>query len=179
MKIIGITGKAGAGKNEVGMLIQDELDWCSSFAFAARVKEVYTTIFCEEYVDSQEWKEALVPGFSFTRRHALQGIGDGLRQSIHPDVWVDSLMQEIEEAREFINLYACVITDVRYQNEVNAILERGGVVVRVVRPNNPTPAMDHYSETALDEYEFETIVNDGSIDDLKIKVQNFLKNLNL
>lgn len=179
MKIIGIRGDAGAGKNEVARLIQDNLDWCKSFAFASRVKLVYETIFGEDYEDSQEWKKEFAKGFDFTRRHALQGIGDGLRNSIHHDIWVGSLMHEIEEWQVFSDDRACVITDVRYLNEVNAILDRGGVVVCVVRPNNPTPSMIHISERGLDGLDSQVIINDGSIDDLKIKVQNFLKNLNL
>jgi len=179
MKIIGITGKAGAGKNEVGRFIQDELDWCMNYAFADAVKSGYANIFDDDYRDSQSWKSELVPGHSFTRRHALQGIGDGLRQSIHPDIWVNVVMAQIDKEHMFNSDPACIITDVRYPNEVESIQARGGVIVRVVRPNNPTPSMDHPSETALDWYVFETIVNDGSIDDLKIKVQNFLKSLNL
>lgn len=71
-----------------------------------------------------------------------------------------------------------VITDVRFPNEADAIKERGGIVVRinrfhsVVRDHN---IPEHPSETALDNYSFDYVIdNDGSIDDLTEKVRRTL-----
>lgn len=85
-----------------------------------------------------------------------------------------------------------IITDVRFPNEVQAIKDRGGIVIRVNRPetwkSTGCVIMDmssndrskdvvikyteHPSETALDDYEFDIVVeNDGSIEELVEKVK--------
>lgn len=88
-----------------------------------------------------------------------------------------------------------IITDVRFPNEAQAIKDRGGIVIRVnrfseeqkiallkARANRPNNAIElalkeeHPSETALDNYEFDHVVeNNGSIEELVDKI----KSLNL
>lgn len=75
-----------------------------------------------------------------------------------------------------------IITDVRFPNEVKAIKDRGGIVIRVDRYtgniliDNDTHAItdwQHPSETVLDTYEDwdYVIYNDGTIEDLIEKVR--------
>jgi len=84
-----------------------------------------------------------------------------------------------------------IITDVRFPNEAQAIKDRGGIVIRV---NRPCPEcgvteghkfgcltykklIEHPSEIALDNYEFDHVIeNDGSLDELigKIKQLNLV-----
>ena len=88
-----------------------------------------------------------------------------------------------------------IITDVRFPNEAKAIKDRGGIVIRVnrlteeqkiaslkTRANRPNNAIklalknEHPSETALDNYKFDHVIeNNGSIEELVEKV----KQLNL
>lgn len=97
-----------------------------------------------------------------------------------------------------------IITDTRFPNELRAVKERGGLSIKVERypdfriyrngnvddfelvkfdPSNPIHVqhwkgecqLQHESETALDNAEFdETIINDGSILDLIVKVRKVL-----
>ena len=82
------------------------------------------------------------------------------------DVWVDALMGRITGPT--------VITDVRFPNEVTAIANHGGIVVRVVRPG-VCPARGHISETSLDDLDLPVIVNDGSLDELRRSLLEFVK----
>lgn len=72
-----------------------------------------------------------------------------------------------------------IISDTRFINEVAAIKERGGVVVRVNRPadvdENPAESK-HASETALDDYtDWDYVIeNDGTLEDLVEKVRKML-----
>ena len=55
------------------------------------------------------------------------------------------------------------------------------ILLRVVRPNFVSPLTEeqqkHASETALDDYQYDaTIVNSGSLEDLKEAVNNFVNN---
>lgn len=83
-----------------------------------------------------------------------------------------------------------IITDMRFPNEMEAVVERGGLTIRVTRlfqtdviDGNkvswiPIPGVDyipHASETALDDAEFDyEIINDGEIVDLIEKVKQIL-----
>jgi hypothetical protein len=69
-----------------------------------------------------------------------------------------------------------IITDVRFPNEVEKIVENKGIVLKVINPR--IQAIDqHPSETALDHYkDFQKeIINDGYISDLALKVRELLK----
>lgn len=70
--------------------------------------------------------------------------------------------------KEYPNWIVC---DTRFPNELKAITSRGGICIRVVRPDNPYPQSNHISETALDGVELLTIINDGNLDQLRIKVK--------
>lgn len=64
-----------------------------------------------------------------------------------------------------------LITDCRFPNELEAITSRGGIRIRIVRPDNPYTQSNHPSETSLDDVELLTIINDGNLEQLRIKVK--------
>lgn len=64
-----------------------------------------------------------------------------------------------------------LVTDCRFPNELEAITSRGGICIRIVRPGNPHPQSNHESETALDDVELLTIINDGSLEQLRLRVK--------
>lgn len=78
-------------------------------------------------------------------RHLMQAIGTNLfRNNLSQNIWVDNTMFR---ANACINRNGlCFIPDVRFQNEVNAILNKGGVVYRINRfePKDDKPV--HESE---------------------------------
>ena len=78
-----------------------------------------------------------------------------------------------------------IITDMRFPNEMEAVVERKGITIRVVRSFNhkmgskETGTLDltplHPSETALDDAKFDyEIINDGTMEDLVEKVKEIL-----
>ena len=73
--------------------------------------------------------------------------------------WVDITLNSIKEDR-------AVISDVRFKNEADAIKRIGGQVWRINR-NGVGPVTNHSSETDLDDYDFDHIIdNDYSVVDL-------------
>ena len=65
-----------------------------------------------------------------------------------------------------------LITDTRFPNEADAIKQRGGIVIRVDRGLSTG---DHPSETALDDYEFDYVIpNKGNIEELIEEVVKFV-----
>ena len=124
-----------------------------------------------------------------TPRRLLQLLGtEAGRNIIHPNIWVNALFADYPKIVDIddkgLDVYeSWIITDVRFPNEAQAIKDRGGVVIRVNRPlerlgNSKLPKLKHTSisqhpsETALEDYNFDYVIdNEGDIDELIEKVK--------
>ena len=79
-------------------------------------------------------------------------------------------------AKEIIIENYWVITDVRFPNELSSVEKRKGLTVRMDREMASKP-INHPSETALDNYKFDkTIHNNGSIEDLTVRISDIFFN---
>lgn len=116
-------------------------------------------------------------------RFALQTWGTEVRRAADPDYWVRKAMAEWEHPGTHY------YTDARFPNELDAVHDSGGIVIRLlVSPEEQerrilsrdgihvTPAMRaHPSETALDDYhDFDVIIDtDGkSLDEVSDAIIN-------
>lgn len=188
--IIGISGKAGSGKDTAAKMLEvlyanpniSYEDFANrrykNFAdiqivhFADTLKETAQVLFRigEWETNTQEGKKTTINWIGKTVRELLQGIGQGLRDAIDFDLWVKILFANTEGWSNYI------IADVRYPNEIKAIKERNGILLRIDREG--AGAGNHSSETALDDYkEWDIhIKNNGSIEDLFEAMRIFTKN---
>lgn len=93
-------------------------------------------------------------------RRLLQEFGVAIR-AIDEDFWLRTTIDKaVADPRP------AVITDVRFPNEAKAIADRGGALIRVVRPGLDSDDQ-HVSETALDDYPVDVVVdNVTTADDL-------------
>ena len=144
-------------------------------------------------------------------RELLQKLGtDAVRNGLHKDAWVNALFADYKLSEESIvrktksgqyydkkEYPNWIITDMRFPNEMEAVVERKGITIRVVRPKieslvdkmRPYSDLVHYgipmpkehpSETALDDAKFDyEIINDGTIEDLVSKVREILVKENI
>lgn len=125
-----------------------------------------------------------------TIREFLQVLGtECLREQLNPNIHVfmlfadykaDYSKSETWEIEGISNpIYPnWIITDTRFVNEAEAIKKRGGIVLRVNRDHeNACKNIPlHPSETSLDNWEFDYIIeNVGDIDELIIKVKEMLE----
>lgn len=188
--IIGISGKAGSGKDTAAKMLEvlyanpdiSYEDFANrrykNFAdilivhFADALKEAAQVLFRlgEWEINTQEGKKTTINWIGKTVRELLQGIGQGLRDAIDFDLWVKILFANTKGWSNYI------IADVRYPNEIKAIKERNGILLRIDRKG--AGAGNHSSETALDDYkEWDVhIENNSSIEDLFEAMRIFTKN---
>lgn len=178
--IIGISGKAGSGKDTIANIINNINSNAVTICFADSMKNALYDCLCYFGIEgndfyTNEGKNKQIPLLdNITIRELMQKFGTIIREEIHPDFWVKIFISKIKTL--LLHKLTVVTPDVRFPNEKKAIEDIGGIVIRVERPSIKT--MDHISETALDNSKFYyTILNDGTLEDLEIKVREFLSTL--
>lgn len=162
--IIGLSGKAGAGKDTVGACLVQQHGFKQD-AFARRLKDAANAIFGLSYDQLYgDLKEVVDPHWGAAPREILQKLGtECLRNGYDENVWVWALRRGLKEGGHY------VITDVRFPNEADAIRTWGGVIWRVERPGAcaHNGVAEHPSEIALDDYAFDyKLANNASIEEL-------------
>jgi hypothetical protein len=211
-QIIGIVGFIGSGKDTVA-------DYLVNFhgfkreSFANSLKDAVSVVFGwpRELLEgrtkeSREWRETRDEWWSkrlkrdITPRWVLQYWGtEVVRKGFHDDMWVASLEHRLLNSQNDI-----VITDCRFPNEIKAIRNAGGRVIRIKRGAEPEwydaaksvnkgPSRNmswalskqkmeklgvHASETAWVGQKFDaTLNNDGSLDELYQQIEANITNL--
>ncbi len=105
-----------------------------------------------------------VPEFKgTTSREFQQFIGTEVgRNLVSNSVWTDAGLRDAEQFEK------AVISDVRFPNEVDAIHEKGGIVIRVERDQAVANEFsNHPSETAIDTLAVDVVIdNNHTINDL-------------
>ncbi len=227
MPLIGISGKAGAGKDLVGVIIQYlvhttgiiNMEYWEDFKnkstfnqivfsqyvikkFADKLKTIVCLLIgcTREQLEDREFKEkelgeewwyykgrnnSLIPYNQTSKRSTedlikptprllLQLIGTDLfRNQLHPNTWVNASFAN------YLN-NAWIFTDVRFPNELEAIKKRKGITIRVnrglvERTGKMIQGPEHISETALDNAEFDYVIeNNGTIEELIEQVKKIL-----
>lgn len=170
--IIGITGKAGAGKDTLALHLQQKHGYTRR-AFADPIKELLNRRFgwTPEQWEDRQWKERPcvitldVPARDWhsrlSPRQLAQWLGTEVgRNTFGEDCWVRALENWWVRRADT----TLVIPDVRFNNEAEWIQRMGGRVIRVTRPNAPGVA-PHVSERGVDDnYINFFLVNNASIE---------------
>lgn len=199
--IIGICGFIGSGKDTIA-------DYLVNFhgfrreSFANSLKDAVSQVFGWDRTllegrtkQAREWREQVDPWWAarlnmpnLTPRWILQQWGTEVcRRAFHDDIWIAALENKLRTSQDHI-----VISDCRFPNEIAAIKNSGGLVVRVVRGPEPEWYQDavnanqgrgnmswmisrerlktlgiHASETAWVGHNFDHVLdNNGSMDHL-------------
>jgi hypothetical protein len=144
--IIGIAGFQGSGKDTIADYLQNIYGFKRD-SFAATLKDAVAAVFGWDREllegrtrESRAWRETVDPWWAnrlnmpnLTPRLVLQKWGTEVaRKSWHDDTWIASLEYKLTKAHNDI-----VITDVRFPNEIKAVKDAGGIVIRVVRGPEP------------------------------------------
>jgi hypothetical protein len=144
--IIGFVGFIGSGKDTAA-------DYLVNFhgyrrdSFANTLKDAVACVFGWDRVllegrtkEAREWREQVDTWWAerlnmpnLTPRLMLQLWGTEVcRNGFHDDIWIASLENKMRKTGDNI-----VISDVRFPNEIKAIHNAGGIVVRIKRGDDP------------------------------------------
>jgi hypothetical protein len=209
--IIGVCGFIGAGKDTIADYLVN-LHHFRRESFANTLKDAVAQVFGWDRTmlegrtkQAREWREQVDPWWAqrlgiphLTPRYILQQWGTEVcRKNFHDDIWIASLENKLRNSRDDV-----VISDCRFPNEIRAIKQAGGIVVRVVRgpepewydaavslnrgPNgNSTWALSgrrleqlgvHASETAWVGTKFNAVLdNNGTLDDLYQQIMHLVQ----
>lgn len=175
--ILGLAGYARSGKDSAADALESV--GFRGIAFADKLREfVYAlnpevnggpmgTYSLKEIIDQYGWAEYKNTYWGDSIREQLQFIGtDCVRSILGPDIWVNATFDSMDLNQNY------VITDVRFPNEAESIIEKGGRVYRVIR-EGVGAVNNHASEVALNDFPFNgIIVNNGTLDELHENVRN-------
>lgn len=187
MNIIGIRGQIGSGKDTFAeLLAKNSQTDVERYAFADKLRDVTEMItgakmtkmenlpfFNTVYNYTQDQKNEFLPVWNKTIGSCLQIIGtDAMRNNFDDDVWVKSLFETYGKSCLDAG-HILVIPDVRFPNEADYILDRGGMVISLTGDpmnirKNSNRNLNHISETALNKYKRFTEIVDNSVPDLAI-----------
>lgn len=124
-----------------------------------------------EYVDCK-WPDS---GKIMSAREVMQYIGTNVFRKMQHNVWAGATIRKIQDE----NLPLALIADCRFPNEVEAVKNAGGLVIKL---NRNLYNSSHESETALDEdrydqsnFDFVIDNKDLSIEDKNELIYSFLK----
>lgn len=167
--IIGLTGYAQSGKDEVAKILVEQYGY-TRIAFADPIRELlYKTnpMLKEGYrvqglVDAYGWDKVKVDYPE--ARDLLQRLGVAARELFGNDFWIKQSLNGLKLFGE----ENYVFTDVRFPNEAVAIRGYDNAQVWRIRRNGVLPVNQHSSETAMDGEKVDQIfMNSGSLEDLK------------
>lgn len=202
--IIGINGRINHGKDEVAKIIQyltfinsrkEFNNYCTYDHFkdssltmlspwevkkmAYKLKQIASillNVFVAKFED-RDFKDIQLPveWDYMTIRTFLQKLGtEAMREGLHQNTWANAFWSDYDEYNDY-----WLITDIRFPNEYESVKDRNGIVIKVVR-DIEIPKHEHESETALDSYRFDYVINNNKdINHLISEVETLLKDLKI
>lgn len=190
--IIGLTGRAAAGKDTVANYMVGALlarnQRAMKIACADQLKRICADLFNtafqvppEAFYGTQAEKEApleAVPGW--TGRKILQFVGTECFRAIHPQIWSREMIGRALELVTIRQYKLIVVSDIRFISEATAIQNAGGMVIRIKRPEADAVEAVHASETELQDIKEDYVIdNQGrELYLLENLVEEFLCQLN-
>jgi hypothetical protein len=173
MKIIAFAGRKQSGKTTSAEFVSN-LFWqygdSKIYNFADPLKNLCIDILGLEYKQcygSDQDKNELVDCFwdnhQLTAREVLQIVGTDMFRAMQKNVWSNATIRKILKDKPSM----AIIADCRFPNEVEAIKNAGGIVIKLTR--NPYNSL-HASEIALDPDQYDQNNFDFIIDNNNLSI---------
>lgn len=176
-KIIAFAGRKQSGKTTCSEFVSkvfsdNNLGYCKIYNFADPLKLLCMNILGLEHrqcYGSDSEKNELVDCYwdnhQLSAREVMQIVGTDIFRRMKQNVWSGATINEIFRDRADLS----VIADCRFPNEVMAIKDAGGIVIKLNR--NPYNSF-HASEIALDTDQYDQSVFDLIIDNEAMTIED-------
>lgn len=166
--IIGLTGRAGVGKDTVADMLVATYGFKKT-AFAAPIKDMLAVAGFPE--PARDMKEKQVEGFDFTWRKAAQTLGTEWGRSLDADLWLKIVMLKLADTK-----HNWVVSDVRFYNEAAAIRKVGHIMHIVGRSTTVSGEQaNHVSESGVRRHEDDWVIdNSRSLACLAVTLENMV-----
>jgi len=195
--ILGLTGKAGAGKDAAAEFLVDVYGF-KRIGFADALRTVLAALNPIIFPANDPvirikdglamlggWDELKrpcpsdakcvfcvkhpeLPSIHLEVRYLMQNFGTEVMRAMVPTFWIDRVADKVTDGGNW------VITDCRFDNEAEAIEAWGGKVVEIMRPRIAA-IRSHASEAGIKpELIYGTIQNDGTLQDLYDKMSELV-----
>lgn len=151
--LIGLHGHAGVGKDTFAEPFH--YYGFRQYALAYPVKEVVCKAFGipSLYFSDRQLKEEVHPYWNLSPRQMAQLVGTNLfRKELGDDFWIRRLELQLINHFNSPSDMCAIVTDIRFQNEADWIINQGGILIHIKRPEH-TGAVgipNHPSEAELD-----------------------------
>ena len=187
MKVIGLSAKAGGGKDTAGDLIRGSLEskgyTTTQISFANPLKDICTMLFGWDRNRLQtdiEFKESSLlddgtpdPAcemLGMSRRVVMQRLGtEAMRQGLHSDIWVIAMKLAIKRGDYDAYDYG-LLTDCRFINELQFVRDLDGTLIRIDRAGEQSTLTEHTEHASELEWQKwtdwdATVINEGIVPD--------------
>jgi len=184
MNIVAFGYKKGVGKDTAGRFLNTFLKieapqlLIKHVSFAAKLKEVAHQLYSWGglkrgifYESHRELKEVILPQLGLSPRQIWIDVGNKMRE-VYSNTWINFALYGVDAD-------ILIITDLRFINEAEAVLEAGGILVKINRlglPQGTDPAevdLDSFSDHRWDYI----INNNGSLQGLNVTIEEIARNL--
>ena len=171
MKVILISGKAQNGKDTFANILKEKLEQKSNSVVITHFADLVKFV-SEKYFGWNGLKDEV-------GRSILQKVGTDVVRTQKPNYWVDFVIGFLEMFRDEWDYV--LIPDTRFGNEISRFDETWDTTsVRINRIDFTSTLtqeqLNHPSETALDNYNFDYVINsETGLDKLEKEVDKFIK----
>ena len=179
MQLIGLTGRAGCGKDTVANFLMETHGFVQ-IALADPLRDGLNAMLgiTSEQVYRRDLKEAPIDWIGLSPRQLMQTLGtEWGRNHVAPDIWLRVAARRIEkyrQAKPCLHIAGIVVSDIRFENEAEWLRAQGGKVWHIRRHTGAQLAeiiAKHVSENLIKAKAGEPrIYNFGTITDLEEQV---------
>lgn len=159
--LIGISGKAYSGKDFTADAIKQLFSDLKIYkiAYADAVRNMLKSIVDVDAIYKLNKKEEPIEGLGVSLRELMQSLGtDWGRHILGDNFWVNILNKRINDNSFLTEADVIVISDCRFQNEIDYIINHNGIVLNVIADGK------EYKRSKFSEHESEMISIVGDID---------------
>ena len=176
-RLIGIAGRAGSGKDTAGAHLVESHGF-QQYAFADPIRAMLGALGAFPAADliNRDTKEVVIDWLGKSPRQMAQTLGtEWGRELVHPQLWVLMAQRRWDAAKA--DGHSLVITDVRFENEVEWIKAQSGHVIVLDRSGTESVSVHASEQLNFSAFADRIISNDRSIPSLKRRVDLALMEL--